>query len=278
MIDASIVQKIAGIHSKQPWFVLHAEHFFTHLKTENPVVSHYYSFQSGHSEEPTIAVPDGCIDLLFDCDATTEIAQVCGTTLEARSTKFNENHRYFGIRFVPGSIPSFIDTTASEMIDKQCNLIDVVKNADRLIDRVVNAQSFTEQVLIVKEFIGQKAARKSSSLTSQVVAKICQHKGNIQIQELEKFTGYSARTLQRRFRADIGLTPKGFSRAIRCQSAIYDINHSRHHVAFSNLACDLGFTDQSHFLKEFKKLVSTTPLEYQTRVKQKTYLERISCL
>ncbi len=278
MTDASIVQKIAGIHSKQPWFVLHAEHFFTHLTIENPVVSHYYSFQSGHSEEPTIAVPDGCIDLLFDCDATTPIAQVCGTTLEARTTKFNQNHRYFGIRFIPGSFPCFIDTTASEVIDKQCNLADVVKHADKLIDRIVNAQSFTQQVLVAKDFIGQKAARKSSSLTSQVVAKICQHKGNIQIQELERFTGYTTRTLQRQFRADIGLTPKGFSRAIRCQSAIYDINHSKHSVAFSDLACDLGFTDQSHFLKEFKKLVSTTPLEYQTRVKQNAYIERISCL
>jgi AraC-like DNA-binding protein len=278
MTDASIVQKIAGIHSKQPWFVLNANHFFTHLTTDNPLVSHYYSFQCGSSEEPTIAVPDGCIDLLFDCSASAPMAQVCGTTLEARTVRFSKNHRYLGIRFVPGSFPSFIDTTASEVIDKQCNLIDVVRHADKLVNRVVNAKTFNDQVIAIKEFIGKREARKSSPLTSQVVAKICQHKGNIQIQELERFTGYSSRTLQRQFRADIGLTPKGFSRAIRCQSAIYDINHSQNSVVFTDLACDLGFTDQSHFLKEFKKLVSTTPLEYQNRVKNKTYLERIQCL
>lgn len=277
MTDASIVQKIAGIHSKQPWFVLHAEHFFTHLTTDNPVVSHYYSFQSGSSDAPTIAVPDGCIDLLFDCDSDKPMAQVCGTTLEARLIQFKQNNRYFGIRFIPGSFPDFIDTTASEVIDKQCNIVDVVKNADTLVEQVVSAKDFSEQVLAVKHFLGTSVARKPTRLTSQVVAKICQHKGNIQVKELEKFSGYTARTLERQFKADIGLTPKGFSRAIRCQSAIYDINH-RNDIGFSDLACDLGFTDQSHFLREFKKLVSATPLEYQNRVKQKAYLERISCL
>ncbi len=276
MTDASTFQKIAGIHSKQPWFVLHAEHFFTHLTTENPLISHYYSFQSGRNDSPTIAVPDGCIDLLFDCDSIKPMAQVCGTTLEARSISFKQNNRYFGIRFVPGSFPDFIDTTASEVIDKQCNIVDVVKNADTLVEQVVSAKDFSEQVLAVKNFLGKKVARKPTQLTSQIVAKICQHKGNIQVKDLEKFSGYTARTLERQFKADIGLTPKGFSRAIRCQSAIYDINH-RNNIGFSDLACDLGFTDQSHFLREFKKLVSTTPLEYQNQIKQKTYLERISC-
>ncbi|WP_411020101.1 helix-turn-helix domain-containing protein, partial [Salmonella sp. ZJJH21_0028] len=91
-----------------------------------------------------------------------------------------------------------------------------------------------------------KSARRPAPLTTQIVAKICQHKGNIQIQDLERYSGFSARTLQRQFRSDLGLTPKGFSRAIRCQSAIYDIHH-RENIIFSDLACDLGFSDQSHF-------------------------------
>ncbi|WP_236037331.1 helix-turn-helix domain-containing protein [Marinomonas vulgaris] len=46
-------------------------------------------------------------------------------------------------------------------------------------------------------------------------------------------------------------------------------------VAFSDLACDLGFSDQSHFLREFKKLVSVTPLDYLHQVKQETYVSRL---
>ncbi|RQW64374.1 helix-turn-helix domain-containing protein [Vibrio viridaestus] len=276
MDNLATVCKVAGIHSKQPWFVMSAQQFFTHLKTDNPSVSHYYSFKSGPKSDPTIAVPDGCIDLLFDCDAESPSAMVCGTTLEARSVQFNYNRRYFGVRFNPGTFPDFLDTTASEVIDKQCDLRNVLKGADQLVEQIAATQSFEEQVLTVKLFLQKKQARRPSNLTAQIVAKICEHKGNIQIQDLERYSGYTARTLQRQFKNDIGLTPKGFSRAIRCQSAIYDINHGNG-VTFTDLAFDLGFSDQSHFLREFKKLVSATPLEYQNRVKQREYLDRIQC-
>jgi len=268
--------QVANIHSKQPWFVLSAEKYSTNLTTENPVISHFYSFEFGKSDTPTTAIPDGCVDLLFDCDADNPIGMVCGSTLEATEVEFNQGHRYFGMRFIPGFIPDFIDISAPELVNKQFNIVDVVPNALPLVEQIVNAGSFIDQVLITKQFMYGKQGRKPSNLTHQVASKICMENGNIQIQDLEHYSGYSSRTLQRQFRADLGMSPKAFCRAIRCQSAIYDINH-RDKVTFSDLALDLGFTDQSHFLREFKKLVSTTPLEYQNRVKQTTYLGRIQC-
>lgn len=273
MSDLASICRVAGIHSKQPWFVMNAEHFFADLKTDNPSISHFYSFQSGASADSTIAVPDGCIDLLFDCDSEAPSATVCGTTLEAKVVQFHKNRRYFGVRFLPGTFPDFLDTTATEVIDKQSDLKDIMKGASRLIDDISTANSFVEQVSIIKGFLSKKQAR-ASNLTAQLVAKICQHQGNIQIQDLVEYSGYTARTLERKFKDDIGLTPKGFSRAIRCQSAIYHINHQQD-FTFGGLAFDLGFSDQSHFLREFKKLVSATPLEFQNQVKQTTYHDRI---
>jgi len=40
----------------------------------------------------------------------------------------------------------------------------------------------------------------------------------------------------------------------------------------------LGFSDQAHFQREFKKLVNATPLDYLNRVKYETYLKRIQYL
>ncbi|MBD0787354.1 AraC family transcriptional regulator [Vibrio sp. Y2-5] len=276
MLSSLHSYQVANIHSKQPWFVLSAEKYATNLTTENPVISHFYSFEVGKSQTPTTAIPDGCVDLLFDCDSDSPVGLVCGTTLEATEVAFNQNHRYFGMRFVPGFIPDFIEISAPELTNKQCNIVDVVMNSQDLVEQIVSASSFQEQVQIAKQFMQGKQGRKPTNLTHQVAAKICHEKGNIQVQDLEAFTGYCSRTLQRQFRADLGLTPKAFCRAIRCQSAIYDINHLDK-IAFSDLAFNLGFSDQSHFLREFKKLVSATPLEYQNRVKQKTYLDRIQC-
>ncbi|MOA46479.1 transcriptional activator FtrA [compost metagenome] len=105
---------------------------------------------------------------------------------------------------------------------------------------------------------------------------IRESKGDIRLTQLEELTGYSCRTLQRQFQTDMGMSPKAFSRIVRCQSAIHEINRQER-VIFSELACDLGFSDQPHFLREFKKLVSTTPLNYQRRVQQSAYLTRIRC-
>ncbi len=276
-MSASLLRTtISGIHSKQPFFVLNSEHFLTHLAPDNPEVSHFYSFKAGHSQEPIVVIPDGCIDIVFDCDADSPIGQVCGTRLEAGSVSFLPGHRYFGVRFIPGVFPDFLTISAQELIEHEIDLQDVTTGSEPLLEQVINSQQFSQQVIAVNQFLNKNRRRTPSSVTTQISEKIRQHKGNIQVQDLEKMSGYTARTLQRMFKKDIGLTPKGFSRAIRCQSAIYSINHCDD-LIFSDCAIDLGFSDQSHFLKEFKKFVNVTPQEYQMRVKEKTYLERIRC-
>ncbi len=276
MMASSMMFNITGIHSKQPWFVLSSERFLTRLSINNPDISHFYSFKAGDSESPTTAIPDGCIDIVFDCDADTSGAFVYGTRIEASSVVFERNHRYFGVRFNPGIKPDYLLVSAGELTNKEYCLQDVMPHSNQLIDYVLEAKDFSKQVDAVSQLLTMKSPQNSTDVTRQIVAKICQQKGNIQVQELERISGYTSRTLQRMFKNDIGLSPKGFSRAIRCQSAVYDINHSNN-LTFSGLATDLGFSDQPHFLREFKKLVNVTPLEYQNKVKQKTYLERIHC-
>lgn len=267
---------VSGIRSKQPWFVMSAAKYSTHINSANPFVSHYYSFEAdGHHQHP-IAIPDGCVDLLFDCDQNEPIAQVCGTALQAKEIQFERGHRYFGVRFLPGYIPDFLDVSAKEIIDNQIDFLDIMPRAKPIFEQVVEQTDFAKQVAIVSQFLHAKTASRLSPLTRQLVGKICQQQGNIQVQQLERYSGYCSRTIQRQFLAETGQTPKAFCRAIRCQSAVYNINHSPQ-LAFSDLASELGFSDQSHFLREFKKLVSTTPLEYQHRVQHKTYLERIHC-
>lgn len=276
MSASSLLSNISGIHSKQPFFVLNSEYFLTYLAPESHEVSHFYSFKAGSHQNPIIVIPDGCIDIIFDCDADSPAGQVCGTKLEAGVVSFLSGHRYFGVRFIPGVFPDFLTVSAQELIEHEVDLHDATTGSEALLEQVINSDYFAQQVSAMTQFLNNKRRRTPSKVTSQIIAKIRQQKGNIQVQDLEKFSGYTTRTIQRMFKNDVGLTPKGFSRAIRCQSAIYSINHGNN-LVFSDCALDLGFSDQSHFLKEFKKLVNVTPQEYQNRVKKKTYLERIHC-
>lgn len=255
--------KIASLHSVQPWFVLGATRFNTLLTPESTLTSHFYSFDTNDSCETTIAIPDGCIDLLFDCNPTAPKAYICGTPLEAIKADFKQGSDYFGVRFRPGVVPDLANLDVEEVTANKLDLKDLVYEAEQILERVCEADDFVGKAHAVNDFINQFDSRECSHITMELIDRITKAYGNIQIKALMEGTGYSARTLQRTFKNDTGLTPKAFSRAIRCQSAVYNISHNNA-LPLSDLAFDLGFSDQAHFQREFKKLVSVTPMAYQT--------------
>ncbi|ENM3762391.1 AraC family transcriptional regulator [Vibrio cholerae] len=266
MPNTNLEFKIASLHSVQPWFVLGAKRFNSLLTPESLLTSHFYSFDASDNHDSSIAIPDGCIDLLFDCDADAPKAYICGSPLEALKADFKKGHYYLGVRFRPGVVPDLLNLDVEEVIANRLDLSELLYGADRILEQVCKAGDFLSKARAVNDFVSQFDCRPCSHLTMEVIARVTQARGNIQIQDLVNDTGYSARTLQRTFRNDTGLTPKAFSRAIRCQSAVYKISHNNQ-LPLSDLAFDLGFSDQAHFQREFKKLVSVTPMDYQSLTK-----------
>ncbi|MBK0092649.1 MULTISPECIES: helix-turn-helix domain-containing protein [Erwiniaceae] len=264
----------SGFQPEQPWFVLNAARHYSVIASDNPAISHFYSFEVAQNACMTLAIPDGCVDIVFDCDAQRPAARVCGTTLEARGADMQHNHHYFGVRFAPGIIPDFLDVMAEEIPDREFNFLDVVPDARLAFEQIVQTRDFSRQIALFNAFFTPRLVRKASAVTSLIIQTMRQQKGNIRIDQLEALTGYTCRTIQRQFRQDTGMSPKAFSRILRCQSALGSI-HLQQEVSFSDLAFDLGFSDQSHFLREFKKFISTTPCDYQRRISHDAYFHRL---
>ena len=261
-------------YPEQPWFVLSAARHYALMTSDNAAISHFYTFEVAENARLTLAIPDGCVDILFDCDAAFPLARVCGTTLQARSAEMTPGHRYFGVRFAPGVIPDFLDVMAEELTDREFSFFDVVPNARLTFERIVQSADFAQQVALFNRSFMPRLTRRCSSTTALILQTIRQQRGNLRVGALEQLTGYTCRTIQRQFRQDTGLTPKAFCRIVRCQAALNAL-HEPQPVSFLDLAFDLGFSDQSHFLREFKILVSTTPLEYQRRMLQEAYATRL---
>lgn len=257
--------KLVMLRSVQPWFMLGSKHCNTLVTSNSELTSHFYSFEFNGSYDLTnTAIPDGCIDILFDCSSDTPRAYLCGTTLEASEADFIHGHNYFGVRFRPGVIPGFVNLLPQELISNRLNLNDVISNITTIIEKVVSNDNFLERSKIVSSFILQTKNRPNSYLTSDIIEYIIKSNGSIQIRDLAAITRCSERTLQRRFRDDLGLTPKAFCRIIRCQSALYRINHGEN-INLSELAFELGFSDQAHFQREFKKSINETPYGYKIK-------------
>lgn len=83
----------------------------------------------------------------------------------------------------------------------------------------------------------------------------------VRVDQLSALTGWSARTLQRHFRARVGVTPKWVLARFRLQEAAVELERDPA-VNLAELSTRLGWHDQAHFTNDFRRMLGTTPARY----------------
>jgi AraC-like DNA-binding protein len=89
------------------------------------------------------------------------------------------------------------------------------------------------------------------------VERIVAHRGRIDISRLAATLGVTRQHLARRFAAHVGVTPKMLCRVVRLGQVLHSSRNGR--VNWAALAADLGYSDQSHLVSEFRSLIGLTP-------------------
>jgi len=91
-----------------------------------------------------------------------------------------------------------------------------------------------------------------------VVGRIEKSWGMCPIERIVGATGYTERHLSDTFRRHVGISMKLFSRIVRFQQCLTEIQRSgvQHLKA---VAQNFGYFDQAHFVHEFREFSLTTP-------------------
>jgi AraC-like DNA-binding protein len=79
--------------------------------------------------------------------------------------------------------------------------------------------------------------------------------------QLAKLAHMSVRAFERKFRASFHLTPQKYLRKLRMRMASRALVYTRESMA--NVAIGCGFSDQSHFTREFRRQFGRTPRDYR---------------
>jgi len=84
----------------------------------------------------------------------------------------------------------------------------------------------------------------------------------MEMHHLNTLTALSLRQLERRFKAQVGMTPKYYQRLLRIRSVIAAIKQDPM-ISLAELAIETGYSDQAHMTREFRQLAKMTPKQYQ---------------
>lgn len=88
----------------------------------------------------------------------------------------------------------------------------------------------------------------------------------VRVEQVVELSGWSVRTLQRRFRRHLGLTPKWVLSRFRLQEAALALEQDPD-VDLAALAVRLGWYDQAHLTSDFRRMLGETPGRYAARAR-----------
>jgi AraC family transcriptional regulator len=110
----------------------------------------------------------------------------------------------------------------------------------------------------------QGLAAPSGAVLSAAIRYISQRYNEpIKNADLAKVCRLSVRAFERQFRATYGVSPHDYVRQLRVRMSCRPLVFSR--ATLAEVAGDCGFADQSHFTKEFRRVMNETPGAYRAR-------------
>ena len=91
----------------------------------------------------------------------------------------------------------------------------------------------------------------------------------VRVEQLVEVAGGSVRTLQRRFRRHLGVSPKWVLARYRLQEAALALQEDPD-VDLAALAVRLGWYDQAHLTNDLRRMLGETPARYAARARERS--------
>jgi AraC-like DNA-binding protein len=216
-------------------------------------------------QEPYIqhVIPNPCVNLIVEPGQTAIYApgkEKYGHHLEGHGC-------VFGVKFKPGGFYPFFKQPVSGMTSPLN--IQSVFDADPLaLEGDMFAQeNELQMVALIEQMIRPKLPAQDAQVAfiNEIIDYINEQHDITKVDSLCEHFHVNKRTLQRLFDHYVGVTPKWVIKLARIQNAaeMTDVSDKPN---WSKLSMDLGYHDQSHFIKDFKSIIGQTPDEYARQV------------
>lgn len=169
-----------------------------------------------------------------------------------------------GVKFRPGGFRAFLKQPVSRLRDRSVPAAAVFGAAvDTLESEVFATTDDAAQVALVERFLRTRLppADFDAIRAGTIVDAIAEDRRFTRVEQMLERWQLSARALQRLFSDYVGIGPKWVINRYRLHEAIDRLGASGS-IDWAELALELGYFDQAHFIRDFKALIGRTPGEY----------------
>ncbi len=172
--------------------------------------------------------------------------------------------RVLGTKFRPGGFRPFLGRAVSSLTDHTFVVAEIFgPAAEDLEARALACLDPVAGFEIVQDFL--RGQSPSPDPTIELVGRIAERAATdreiTRVDHLTQAFGLSARKLQRLFDDYVGVSPKWIIQRYRLHEAAERLAAGTV-TDGATLAQDLGYADQAHFIRDFKRLVGRSPAEY----------------
>jgi AraC-like DNA-binding protein len=228
-------------------------------------VEHYWVIEWDVASPTRVeTLPHPSVHLIFERGGRSRIR---GASRAKFSRLLTGQGAVFAVKFTPGGFQPFARGAISRFTDAIVSLRRVFGPAGPELERAVLAETTSlGRIAIVEGFLRTRRPAPDDNVrrTTEIVAMAASDRGILKVDDLVDHFGMNKRALQRLFERYVGVSPKWVIQRYRLHEAAERLaadGPAGHAV----LAVQLGYSDQAHFVRDFKAVVGVSPAAYARR-------------
>ena len=285
-VDMRSAPDIAGGKSQQ-CTILKLDTIFNFHKPRPPLskfVDNFWLYEGSEPEHQTERIierilPTGTLELVvnlrqnelrfYDAERRENCSRLSGAVVSGafgRGFEPAAENLIIGVHFKPGGAFPFLGLPAGDLADTHVDLETLWGPSARWLRERLREATSAERFQLLEEALLSRLrpSVEQHYAVSAALEMFGKNQGGPRVRETAKYLGLSQRRFIQVFKAEVGMTPKLFSRIQRFQQArtFIEQNPSIHWV---DLAVDFGYFDQSHFIGEFLEFAGLSPTDYVNR-------------
>jgi AraC-like DNA-binding protein len=208
-------------------------------------------------------LPHPSVHLVFE--APSGRGEVAGVPSGRFTTTLHDTGRVFGVKFRPGAFEPLLRAPVSRLTDRRVPIDALFGDAGGGLARALSeVRNFDEACALAEGFLRPRLRPLAPELVRlrELVERLAGDHTLLRVEQAAVLADLDVRTLQRRFRQYVGVSPKWVIQRYRLHEAAERLK-AANPPQLALLAYELGYADQAHFTRDFTAVVGRSPATFE---------------